>query len=178
MDVKSELVSQAEYARRRGVGRSSVQRAIQSGRLSGDALVKAGQRVLIRPDAADAQWIANAERVRTPPPAATVDSHDIARARAKREFHEANLAELREARTAGALVDRRAIEAGATEVGAAFRQSIENLLQLAPELAAESDPARVRSLLDERIRAVLTDAADRLDALAATTAPEDSNHDA
>lgn len=54
----SELVTQAEYARRRGVSREAVRQALEAGRVSG---VDVDGRVMIDPERADIEWARNTD---------------------------------------------------------------------------------------------------------------------
>ena len=180
-------MTQSEYARHRGVTPGAVASALRTGRISG-TVIKG--RMMIDSAAADVEWETRTKKDRRPlsgitsplagvrsvvesspaggETAAPLDAelYDIQAARAKREHHEANLAAMREAKTAGELVEAKAVARAAADIGAAFQQSIEQLIQLAKELAAESDPVKVRTLLEDRLKAALNDAADRLDAMA------------
>jgi hypothetical protein len=178
------LMTQSEYARHRGCTDAAVLKAIRSERIT---TVQKDGKTLIDPDVADIQWARNTRPRSAPPsvrvleapsaPAAALSSddrtpieaelYDIQAARAKREHHEANIAAMKEARQAGDLVEAKAVARATTEIGSAFAEAAQQLIQLAKELAAESDPVKVRTLLEERINAALTDAADRLGELAA-----------
>lgn len=181
----TRLVSKADYARHRGCHPSAVSHALRSGRITA---VEHDGRELIDVETADREWAANTDPSKVPlsgrtaplasppPPAPPHDHHpdgtetpvhDIQAARAKREHHEANLAAMREAREAGSLVSAESVARAAADIDAAFAEAAQQLIQLAKELAAESDPVKVRQMIEARVNAALTDAADRLAELAA-----------
>jgi len=93
---------------------------------------------------------------------AVLSIYDVQAARAKREYHEANLAAMREAKEAGALVDRDRVVKLATDAGAAARASLERLPGLSLELAALSDPLAIQALLAAKINEALADLIDNL----------------
>lgn len=181
------LISPAEYARRRGVAKSSVSRAILSGRIT--AIERDG-KLLLDPEVADIQWEKNTEAKFAPPrrpavappaaalpaaddPAAPVTAlYDRAAAAAKRETHEANLAAMREAKEAGALVDRERVQKAATDAGALLRTALERLPGLAVELAPMTDPAAIQARLSAAVADALADLADNLRRMAGSAAGE------
>ena len=115
-----ELVTQAEYARRRGVAREAVRKAVAEGRVS---LIEGR----IDPTVADVQWSTNT-RARADAGKATTDTGKVVAgaaagklskgeegegywgARSRREEAEASLAELELAAKAGSLIDRAGVE--------------------------------------------------------------------
>lgn len=165
-----KLLNLSEYARHRGVSRTAVHRAVQDGRIS--ILMEEGKQ-LIDPVVADIQW-ANNTRSRAPagdsqPPAppqnlaaAVSAAYDGAASRAKRDFHEANLAAMREAKEAGALVDRAGVVQAGTDAGAAARAALERIPGLALQLAALSDPLAIERLLRIKVNESLSDLIDNL----------------
>lgn len=178
-----QLVTQAEYARRRGVSAVAVKKAVDSDRIT---TVESNGKKMIDPEVADIQWAKNTrEKFRptssyklpdpqSPPPSGVVNPdggpdlppvasiYDAQAARAKREYHEANLAAMREAKEAGALVDRERVVKLATDAGAAIRASLERIPGLALELAAMSDPLAIQALLTTKITEILADSVDNL----------------
>jgi hypothetical protein len=93
-----------------------------------------------------------------PGPAAAI-SYDLVEARAKREHHEARLAEMREAKEAGLLVERARVVKAAADAGAVLRQALERLgVQLAPQFAAERDELVIRTRIDAAVAEALADA--------------------
>lgn len=183
MSGKVNLMTQAEYAQHRGVSRTSVFKAIAANRIS--TILQDGRK-MIDPTVADIQWEANTRVVLRPgdqtapkptpagtPPAAKVALFDLADARAKREHHEAAMAEMRARQMASTLVERALVVQGATDASSAFAQSISRLGGLADELAVETDPDCIRRLLDTRLRQALDELADRLEEMAGG-GPEDA----
>ncbi len=178
------LVTQAEYARRRGVSAVAVKKAVDSDRIT---TVESNGKKMIDPEVADIQWAKNTREKFRPtssykpapdhqaqlpavgvphdggpdlPPVVSI--YDAQAARAKREYHEANLAAMREAKEAGALVDRERVVKLATDAGAAIRSSLERLPGLALELAAMTDPLAIQALLATKIAEALADSVDNL----------------
>jgi hypothetical protein len=98
--------------------------------------------------------------------------YDIGSARAKRETHEANLAEMREAKEAGNLVERERVSKAATDAAALLRQGLERIPGLSQELAAMTGPEPIRERLTVVIEQVLIDLVDNLRRLANPGAPD------
>ncbi|MCK7579278.1 MAG: hypothetical protein MZV65_28480 [Chromatiales bacterium] len=135
---------------------------------------------------ADIQWAKNSRRRlphRTPEQVSTTAAaslsppeaqlYDIQAARAKREHHEANLADLRERKAAGSLLERTRVEKAILDAAARLRSSLEQIpSKLAPQLAAETDQTAVRALLGGALAESLANLADGLRELAG---PEDDN---
>lgn len=162
-----ELITQAEYARRRGVAKSAVARAVKEGRI----VLIDGK---IDPAIADIQWERNtrsradsgraafgdgeggAGASAAPAPAPRLDDGYYEQ-RARRERLEADLAALKLGELQGELVRVADVR---TEMGTRLGQVRSNLLQIparmAPLLANESDQAKIHALLDKELRAVLT----------------------
>lgn len=88
------------------------------------------------------------------------NAYDIQAARAKREHHEANLAELRERQALGELVEAEKVRRAVTTLAATARSGFERVPdKLADRLAAISDPAACHALLTTEIDQVLADLA-------------------
>jgi len=172
-----ELITQAEYARRRGVAKSAVAKAVAEKRIS---LIDGK----IDPAVADIQWARNtraradagrpADEVQTSAPRSGPASQPAAPAgepvrndgggqadynfdRARRERYEADLAQIKLLEQQGELV--RVVEVRA-EIAKRIGQVRTNLLQiparLAPLLANEADQAKCHAMLDAELRTVLT----------------------
>lgn len=174
---KVQLISQAEYAKRRGVSEAAVSKAIAKGRIS---LINGK----IDPAVADVQWAQNtrarAKRSAPAAPAAAAPATPIAdeagqiplvsaaempaaqpgdapagggqdymQSRARREAADAELAEMALAQKRGELIQVRAVELVWSNALAAAR---EHLLQvrarLAPLLAIETETFKIEQLLD------------------------------
>jgi hypothetical protein len=167
-----ELITKAEYARRRGCDPAAVTRAVQKGwitEIDGK----------IDPVVADVQWVANARsRVDSRPatamgaqlagvaPAAPAPSSGPTEAtyfasRARREEAEAKLAELKLQEQQRQLVRADQVRQEMARLAASLRESLMQLpARLSPVLAAESDAAKVQDLLGEELRQVLRQLAD------------------
>lgn len=169
--AKVELISQAEYSRRRGVDPTSVRDAIKGGRIS---LISG----MIDPVVADAQWAANTRRrihasddatgptrqpqqsaaapASPPAPVQTYGIPDYQESRARREAAEAELAELRLAEEQGELIRADAVRSALSRRAAGLRDAILQVpSRLAAVLAPENDPARIHELLAAELRSVL-----------------------
>lgn len=101
-----------------------------------------------------------------PPPAVEskvaidAEMYDLAAARAKRETHEANLAELKERQALGELVEADKIKRSAVTLAAMTRSAFEKIPdKLADRLAAEAEPTACHALLTAEIDQVLADLA-------------------
>lgn len=177
--VAVELMTQAEYARHRGISQEAVRMALKNGRISG---FERGGRVLLDPTVADAQWLANTQ-VQVDKVASQSSScpevYNLASARAKREHHEANISAMKEREKAKDLVDRRRLRKGAVDIAAEIRLSMEQIpSKLGARLAAESEPSVCREMLSREIRSALADGVARLRKLTALEGADDRRADA
>jgi phage terminase Nu1 subunit (DNA packaging protein) len=164
------LITQAEYARQRGVSRAAVTDAVKSGRI---CLIDGK----IDPEVANIQWLKNTRTPKlaapsTPDPvpdtAITQTLYDLQLARAKRETHEANLAEMKERQRAGELVELAQVHLAYTTLAAQLRAALERIPdKLSSRLAAESDEHTVHTLLLAELDQALLDMARSADALPA-----------
>lgn len=164
--MKSERVSQVEYARRRGVDPTSVRDAIRAGRIT---LIDGK----IDPTIADVQWERNTRKraravdERRPDAAAPVPTepngyHD---ARARREQAEAELAELRLAELRGELVRASSVRANLGKRLVAMRESLLQLpARVVPLLVANPEPGAMDVTLRAEITSALTQIVDGIDA--------------
>lgn len=136
--TKRELVSQREYARRRGVSQPTVCRAVKDGRLT----LVAGK---VDPVAADREWP-------KPPLRVPKDSPDYHRARAQREQYRAELTSLELSKLRGELLPAEDVRRSAFALA---RQTRDRLMaipdRVSAALAAASDPEDVRRILDVEI---------------------------
>lgn len=164
------LITQAEYARRRGVTRAAITKAIKAGRI----VAIEGR---IDPDVADIQWARNTNPGRSaPPPAAPPPNGAIAPrgggpgagdagrdeprlidARARRESALAELAELELAEKRGELVSVQDVRKAIAPKLLGVREALDTLAdRLSPLLAAEADPAKVYAMLRAEHRQILS----------------------
>jgi hypothetical protein len=165
------LITQAEYARRRGVDPTSVRDAIKAGRIT---LIDGK----IDPDVADVQWARNSRaRVRTgqePPvrnpthpqthglPAGDDDPITAPRlltyeeARRRRELAEAQKAELQLAELQGDLIRTADVRAAYAKRAAGLREALLQIpARLAAVVAAEGDQAKCHDILQAELHQVL-----------------------
>ena len=151
-------ISLRAYARHRkelglpGGSLSAVQKAVESGRIE---CLPDGS---IDPERADLAWESG-----TSPRAAAGPGGDSAylRSRAMREAYEARLKKLAYEERAGSLVDAQAVEKEAFKKAQMIRDSLLSIpARLESILAAESDPVRVRAILDDELRSLLSGLAD------------------
>lgn len=181
-----ELITQAEYARRRGVDPTTVRDAIRAGRIT---LIDGK----VDPAVADIQWQRNT-RARVHPgkppgamladgPAAPPSSSpaggsadglgegDYWVSRARREAAEASIAENNLAKQNKALISTEAIRSALAGVISSTRDSLLQLpARLAPVLAAETDAAKVHDLIEAELHqalAQLTSSPERITTLVA-----------
>ena len=175
---KRKLISQREYARRRGISHVAVQRAVNSGRIS----TIDGK---IDPDLADREWRENTDqskprnritgspkhaRVAGEPPE-PMDFGDAdggngtasgyAKARAARELYQAQLAKIELDRQRGVLVRADEVRLGAFNMARKARDQLIALPErVAAILAATQDPAEVQRILEEEIERICQEIAD------------------
>ena len=89
-----------------------------------------------------------------------VDSYDRQSARAKRETHEANLAEMKERQALGELVEASRVTRAVTTWAAMARAAFEKMPdKLAERVAAEVDAQQCHALMTAEIDMVLADLA-------------------
>lgn len=173
--------TKAEYAHRKGVSRPAISQAIRAGRVvvleDGRVDVEASDRVWdaktdtlqsLRANAPKrrAQALAD-EPHRSPPPAerATANEpdaplsrviYDFESARAKRETHAANIAEMEERKRAGELCETSAVLMTMTTIGSNFRTALERVAdKLADRVAAETDPHACHQIISAEITQAL-----------------------
>lgn len=172
-----ELITQAEYARRRGVSEAAVSKAVKAGRIS---LINGR----IDPTIADVQWEANTRKAvgrggiaatAAPPrlrehrhsgrsggsdgqddgeddPAPPGGHFDYDSARAKREHHEALIAEAKARTLLNQLVDAGKVRAAMSDIG---RLVAEHLERLPDRISAQITPAMPTSEIHARLEAEL-----------------------
>ena len=154
------ILSQRAYARQRGVALSTVQKAINTGRIS---TLQDGR---IDSDIADREWEAN---TLSRPPVMRRQSDDdgefgasqYTKARAVREHYQARLAKIEFEERTGKLVSKDEVQVAAFNKFRTFRDGMLNIPdRVAAVLAAESDAAKVHSILTAEIRKALLEFAD------------------
>ncbi len=157
VQVASKFLTQAAYARHRGVSRPAVARAVREGRIS------TTPDGMIEHAVADIQWQANTRpRARATAPAAPPPVHGgevitYQEARRRQAVADALMAERAELLQAGALIGVQAVR---DALALDFATTREGMLQLparlGPLLAAEADPAAVERVLRAEIHQALT----------------------
>lgn len=157
-----DLVTQAEYARRRGCTEGAVRRAVRDGRIA----LFDGK---VDPVAADAQWQRNTRPragsapadAAAKPGAAAPDREDDGgtgywASKARRESAEADLAELKLAEQRGELVRAADVRAAHAKRLAGLRDALLQIpARLAAVLAAEASQAVCHDKLQAEIHGVL-----------------------
>lgn len=179
--AKKELISQREYARRRGITHVAVQRAIKSGRIT----TVNGK---IDPVTADLEWQQNTDqskprnRITGSPKQAKAPGEPsepmslggadeiisapstatgYAKARAARELYQAQLAKLELDKRRGALVPADEVRLGAFNMARNARDQLIALPErLATVLAAIQEPAEIQRVLEEEIERICQEIAD------------------
>lgn len=161
----------ADFARRRGVSHTAVQRAIADGRLPKSAR-KVGVRWRIDARLGDEEWAESASpansRTRVDGPAngsaSNGEGSDYRSALVREKGLKSELAELALEERRGRLVDVGVVKDEQFEVARRIRNRLLELPdRLADELAAESDAVRVRGILDRELREILCGEADVLE---------------
>lgn len=161
------------YARHRGVSHVAVLKAIKAGRIVKEA------DGTIDPAKADAAWEQNTSQAqqRKPPHREADDERQTeptasgatgigggpsyAQSRAIKEAYLARLAKLEYEEKSGAVVRADNVKVAWFNILRVLRDRILNLPdRLAPLLAAETDPKKIREFLDSELRKIMTDAAD------------------
>src|SRR5271157_4599353 len=156
-------MSQRAYARQRGVSVSTVQKAIETGRIS---TLPAGQ---IDSDVADEEWARNTQthapavdrRGQADEDAEVFGASQYTKARAVREHYQARLAKIDYEERIAKLVSGEEVQVAAFNKFRQFRDAMINLPdRLAAMLAAETVETTVHALLTNEIRKALNDFAD------------------
>jgi hypothetical protein len=178
---KRELVSQREYARRRGISNVAVHRAVTSGRIS----TVDGK---INPTQADREWRDNTDQSKprnriTGRPKSTRDPGEqvgavnfgdfegihrglavttgYAKARAARELYQAHLTKLQFDRESGSLVRAEEVRLGAFNMARKVRDQLIALPErMAAILAAAADEAEVQRILEEEVERICLEVSD------------------
>lgn len=169
------LITQSEYARRKGVTRQAIFEAVKAGRI---ALVNGKvdeevaditlQQTTAQPKATYNGILTPAMSTPLPDTAIPQTVYDLQLARAKRETHEANIAEMRERQKAGELVELAQVHLAYTTLAAQLRSALERIPdKLAPRLTAETDEYTVHTLLLAELDQALMDMAQTAEQLPA-----------
>lgn len=172
MNARVELITQAEYARRRGVAKSAVAKAVAEGRIT---LINGK----IDPAVADIQWAQNtrarADSGRAMPPVAQDGGAPLPAAetpatgpdsasgapgyadyRAMREKADAEMAVRANLKDAGLLVERDQVQRGTFDVVRAFRDSVMVIGQrAAPRCIGLADSREIEHVITDETRKAL-----------------------
>jgi len=170
-----ELITPAEYSRRRGVSKEAVRKAVEKGRIT--TIPGENGRKLIDPEVADIQWAKNtdplqSQRANAPKgergqPAAGGgsggeggDGSAYWDARTLREQSEAAIADMKRRQMEGDLVERKRVEEAAMRIGRMLRDAVLGVpTKLAPEVSHLSDAWEIEQRLSAALRQVLDDVA-------------------
>lgn len=163
-------MSQKEFAHALGVDKSHVTRLKQAGRLvldeGGKVMVAESKRRIeetAAPHRDDVGARHAAARGAAPADAGDITGTTFQQARAVKERYLALQAKVDYERSIGKMVEIESVRYAGADIGAQVRVMLENLPhQIAHELAAISDPARIQALLAERIEMLLNEVADRI----------------
>lgn len=175
-----ELVTPAEYARRRGVSRAAVSIAIKDGRIT---LINGK----IDPAVADIQWERNTRRavgrggqpttsLRVPGDGAAhaadaapnrgalpgqepaKPAHDYDSARAKREYHEAQLSEMRALERQGLLVESARVKLAIADIMRVVADGLERIPdRISVQIHAGMTQAEIHAQLERELQGVRED---------------------
>jgi phage terminase Nu1 subunit (DNA packaging protein) len=161
-----KLLTQAQYARHRGVSRAAVSQAISAGRIS--LVLGPDGTKGIDPAVADVQWAANTDQAQSARANASKrlpgngDPHgaDYLKSRARREQAEADMAEMRAAELAGQLVSAERVRLAASRMARMLRDAVLGVpSRIAPTIAAETDAHLIEQALLASLRRALDDTA-------------------
>lgn len=151
------LVSIRQYAKRRGVSHTAVEKAVKQGRVK----LTDGK---IDVEAADRDWSRNSSPVNAPKPQGravpaadgSASGPTYSQSRAVRELYLARLAKIEFEERTSKLVSRDEVTVAAFMTARTVRDNLLNIPdRLAAMLAAESDASRVHETLSEEIRKAL-----------------------
>ncbi len=172
---KVNLLTQAAYARHRGVSKVAVGKAVKAGRIS---IVNGKIDAVV----ADLQWTANSRaRASAQTPAQlTLDAtpgndelpkvDDYMHNRNRREAAEAERAELSLAEEKGQLIRVEAVKAALANMFSATRDALLQIpARLGPQLAAESDASAAQTMLHAEIHQALQQLATAAEQVSTTT---------
>ncbi len=173
-----ELITPAEYSRRRGVSKEAVSKAIEKGRIT--TIPGENGRKLIDPEVADIQWAKNTDPLQSQ--RANAPKGDRAPgvggssasgggigddsgsaywdARTLREQSEAAIADMKRRQMEGDLVERKRVEEASMRLGRMLRDAVLGVpTKLAPEVSHLSDTWEIEQRLTSALRQVLDDVA-------------------
>jgi hypothetical protein len=153
-------MTQAEYARHRGVSRSAVSQKIKAGAIP---FIRENGRILLDPDAVNLAWDANSDNTKKrdaePEESSKVEipkEGTIAAANLRKAETEADLKKLELQKKQGELLPMRVVESQVFDIVRITRDRIRGMpAKLAPQLAIEDSSAIVFEILQAECDAVL-----------------------
>lgn len=160
-------INQAELARRLGVSRPSVSKAVKAGRIIPD------EDGLFDPAEAEIQWLEN-----TRPKAGGITTNakgasNYAQARARKESALARMAELRLEQATGALCWREDVDFVLDDFAGELHSQLDNIPgRLAPRLVGQRDVGSIERLLEDTFHQLKADLAEHAQRSAERLAPE------
>jgi phage terminase Nu1 subunit (DNA packaging protein) len=167
-----ELITPAEYSRRRGVSKEAVSKAIEKGRIT--TIPGENGRKLIDPEVADIQWAKNTDPLQSQRANApkgdrgqgggSGDGGDNGSAywdaRTLREQSDAAIADMKRRQMEGDLVERRRVEEASMRIGRMLRDAVLGVpTKLAPEVSHLTDAWEIEQRMASVLRQVLDDVA-------------------
>ena len=180
MNGRVDLISQAEYARRRGVAKSAVAKAVKEGRIT---LVEGR----IHPDLADLEWAKNtraradagrpageqstdmgeahqaANNAPQAPDSASTAKDDYQALRVRREMAVVEREERENAREAGLLVSRSAVRTAVFDAFRALRDEILSApVRAAPAVIGLGDSRDIERVFSDELRKAFANAEKRM----------------
>lgn len=170
------LISFSEFAEIKGCSRGAVTAAVKTDRIGAAVVIENGRKLLDR-DLALELWDKNTKpthnaKVNVPPgaQAATKDEEeevvipDLNESRAAREFYMAELARLQVEEQKDQLVHIDKVKRDAFAAARTVRESLLTLAdRLAHQVASETDPIKIRKMLEDEHRIALNAICGKLD---------------
>jgi transcriptional regulator with XRE-family HTH domain len=159
--LTSNLITQAELARRLGVSRQYVGKLVRQGKIQ-----RVDGKIDLEVATGALRMLADPARPRNTPELlgeAEEDSTTFAEAKTMKEVYSAKLARLKFEEESGKLIERADIEDKARDVAVIVKESLLMLPnKLMEQLAVESDPREINVMLDREMREVLARMADQI----------------
>jgi hypothetical protein len=163
-------MTQAEYAKHRGISQPRIAKLISQGKLDG-AYIKKGRRYIINPEDADRLMESNRDpihdarirpkRPRIEPasktPAPSGEGKSLNEAARLNMWYRAALLKIKYEKEVGALISKDKVTKQAAHMGALIKTHLESLpAKLGQELAGINEPKQVAQLLRREIKSALT----------------------
>lgn len=170
-------ITQAEFARLKGVSQTAVKKAIDTGRLSESLVHGMGKKARLNPILAAQEWEKNTDHSRRTvgedirPPKESLEkifekadeeakqdrvNSPLNSSRAVREAYMARLAKLAYEEKSGKLIDAEEVKSAGFKLGRTIREGLLNIPdRLSSELAGVTDPAKIHIMLTQEITKAL-----------------------